>query len=62
MQFGIFFLYFIGILVQHTDDGRRSDRNMQVIIIYVKVYFTGVHLLDNYIRVNIPLMHGYGTY
>jgi hypothetical protein len=29
---------------------------------YVKTYFTGVQLLVNYVNVNIPLMHGYGTY
>jgi hypothetical protein len=29
---------------------------------HVTVYFTSVHLLVHYISVNIPLMHGHGTY
>jgi hypothetical protein len=31
------------------------------LIIYVKAYFTSVHLLVHYISVKIALMHRYGT-
>jgi hypothetical protein len=40
-------LYFISILVQHSNDGRQCN----VLIIHDEAYFTSVHLLVHYLSV-----------
>ena len=37
-------LYFTSILVEHSDNGRKSDRNMKVNL-YDGAYFISVHVL-----------------
>jgi hypothetical protein len=51
-------LHFISTPVKHPDDNRKSNRNKRLII-YVKVCFTGVHLLVHCVRVNIGLTSMY---
>jgi len=56
IQFGEF-LYCISVLVKHPDDGRKSDRTLRRILIYIKMYCISVHLLLFYVSVNSVRQH-----
>ena len=52
----MFYQYSNLIMFAETAETRRR------LLMYVKVYFTSVHLMVHYISVNIHLTHEYGTH